>query len=85
MCEGINFKFFSYSFFLKSYCSELLLLIKESIFSQMFNISSEYNKLANFKIWLCNFRELLIIGGVAARDQLSVLEQGVSSIFVYMI
>lgn len=31
--------------------------------------------------YLCNFRELLIIGGVAARDQLSVLEQGVSCIF----
>lgn len=30
-----------------------------------------------------NFRELLIIGGVAARDQLSVLEQGVSCIFVH--
>lgn len=31
--------------------------------------------------YLRNFRELLIIGGVAARDQLSVLEQGVSCIF----
>lgn len=31
--------------------------------------------------YCCNFRELLIIGGVAARDQLSVLEQGVSCIF----
>lgn len=40
----------------------------------------EQTKLSHYHAAI-DFRELLIIGGVAARDQLSVLDNGVSCIF----
>lgn len=38
--------------------------------------SAQYSNLS-----ICHYRDLLVIGGVAAKDQLAALEQGVHDFF----